>query len=102
MKRLKKIWHRILISWSRYRVNKAGNRIVKETFNGLDEQREFELWAVGESPHEYCINTMHAWNSRHGELYFARSDEDVAASLSKMKAIWLGEKYIKLKTNGDK
>lgn len=56
--------------------------------SSYEEQRDFEIWAFGKSPIEYDYGTMLTWNSRHGDLYFIRDDEEVKKSIDKMHEIY--------------
>lgn len=61
---------------------------MSDTFKNVEYQRDFELWAFGYSPVSYGMSAMHAWNSRHGDSYYALPNECVDDSLKKMVEVY--------------
>lgn len=58
-------------------------------FKDLEDQRSFERWAFGHTPVKYGVANMHSWNSRHGDIYFIKSDEIIGESIKKMYKIYM-------------
>ena len=61
-----------------------------DLFSNYTEQRDFELWAFGNSSVSYDLALMHTWNSRHGAVVWLVHDEGINDSLKKMVEVWKG------------
>jgi hypothetical protein len=62
---------------------------MSDIFNSQEDQFYFEVWAFGTSPVKYSQVLMYTWNSRHGDIYFVRSEENMVDSIAKMYKIYL-------------
>lgn len=68
-------------------------------FSSYEEQKNFEIWAFGASPITYNITTMHAWNSHHGDEFYANPHDDIGDDLDTM--FFLYKDYLKAKDSED-